>query len=275
MTDATFIHPTAVVETGARLGSGVHVGPFCHVEAAAVLGDRVRLIGHVSVLGPTTLGEGCTVHPTATLGGPPQSIRHKGEPTTLVIGSNCTIREGVTMNRGTAASRGETLVGDNGFFLAYVHIAHDCVVGNNVVMANNATLAGHVDVGDFVNFGGMSAVHQGARIGHHAFVGGAAAVERDVIPYGMAVGNRAVLRGLNVIGMKRSGIARAEIHDVRKACRIIFDRARPISENLPLAAAAFPDFAAIADLLQFLSASKRRFVTPPLGAGALEDDEDD
>ena len=140
----TTIHPTAVVEPGAQLGAGVVIGPFCHVSAEAVIGDRVELVSHVSIIGATTIGEDCKVYPMAVLGGAPQNTKHKGGRTTLVIGRNCTIREGATMHRGTDTSRGETTVGDNGNFLAYTHIAHDCVVGKNVTMANLATLGGHV-----------------------------------------------------------------------------------------------------------------------------------
>ncbi len=159
----TIIHPMAVVEPGAQLGVGVKIGPFCHVSSDAFVGDKVELISHVSILGATTLGADSIVYPMAVLGAAPQNTKHKGGPTTLVIGQNCTIREGVTMHRGTDTSRGETTVGKNGNFLAYIHIAHDCVIGDNVTMANLVTLGGHVTVGDFVIFGGLerrSPVHQ-------------------------------------------------------------------------------------------------------------------
>ena len=164
----------------------------------------------------------------AVLGGPPQNTKHKGGRTTLAIGQNCTIREGVTMHLGTDVSRGETTVGDNGNFLAYVHIAHDCVVGNNVTLANGATLGGHCEVGDYVYIGGLSAVHQFVRVGHNAFLGGCSASVGDVIPYAMAVGNRAKLRGLNVVGMKRSGIPRAEIQALRARLQ---DDLRPLAHR--------------------------------------------
>jgi UDP-N-acetylglucosamine acyltransferase len=212
----------------------------------------------------------------AVLGGPPQNTKHKGGPTTLIIGRNCTIREGVTMNRGTDTSRGETTVGDNGNFLAYTHIAHDCIIGNNVTMANVATLGGHVEVGDNVIIGGLAAVHQMARIGHHAFVGGCAAVAGDVIPYGIVMGNHAQLRGLNVIGMKRSGMARADIFAMRSAYKVIFDPSRPVAENIPEAERQFGDFAIVRDVLDFIQArGKRQFVVPPLRGGADSDDDDD
>ena len=212
----------------------------------------------------------------AVLGGPPQNSKHKGGRTTLVIGRNCTIREGVTMHRGTDTSRGETTVGDNGNFLAYAHIAHDCIVGRNVTMANVATLGGHVEVGDFVNIGGLAAVHQMSRIGHHAFVGGKAAILGDIIPYGMALGNRAALRGFNVIGMKRSGLTRAEIFALRQAYRMIFDRIRPVSENLELAAQAFPDSAAVGDVIGFIrDRGNRPYLVPRLGRNVDDSVDDD
>ena len=276
MQAGTSIHPAAIVEPGAELGVGVRIGPFCHVGGDAVLGDRVELVSQVSILGATTLGEGCTVHPMAVLGAPPQNSKHKGGRTTLVVGRNCTIREGVTMHRGTDTSRGETTVGDNGNFLAYVHIAHDCVVGDNVTMANVATLGGHCEVGDFVNIGGLSAVHQMTRIGHHAFIGGASIIVADLIPYGMAVGNRAALRGLNIIGMKRSGVPREEIFALRRAYRMLFDRSRPLAENIAAVDTACPDSAAVRDVVAFLrSGGKRRFAMPRLSAAASADDDDE
>lgn len=261
----TFIHPTAVVERGAQLGAGVRIGPFCHVGPDAVLGDGVELVSHVVVTGATAIGEGSVIYPQAVLGCAPQNAKHKGGRTTLTIGKNCTIREFVTMHVGTDTSRGATTVGDNGNFLAYSHIAHDCIVGDNVTFANGATLAGHCEIGDHVIIGGLSALHQFVRIGHHAFIGGASGIAGDVIPYGMAVGNRAKLRGLNIVGMKRSGLARAEIHALRKAYRMIFDRSRPVSENLQHMPEEFQRSEAVKDVIAFISErGKRHYTVPPL-----------
>jgi len=276
MQSATSIHPMAVVEPGAELGVGVVVGPFCHVEAGSIVGDNVELVSHVVVHRGVTVGEGCKVSSMAVLGGPPQNTKHKGGPTTLVIGRNCTIREGVTMHRGSDTSRAETTVGENGNFLAYAHIAHDCIVGRNVTMANVATLGGHVEVGDFVTLGGLVAVHQMTRIGHHAFAGGAAIIDGDIIPYGMVMGNRARLRGLNVIGMKRSGVARPEILALRRAYRMIFDPARSVAENLPEVERQFSASPIVRDVLDFMQArGKRHFTVPPLRDSAVSDDEED
>ena len=263
MTADTRIHPSAVVEDGARLGAGVQVGPFCHVGPHVELGDGVELVGHVSITGRTALGAGSRVFPHAVLGGPPQNVRHKGAPTMLVIGRDCVIREGATINLGSDNSRGETLVGDRLYMMANAHIAHDCVVGNNVTMANSVALGGHVEIGDFVNIGGFVGIHQFTRIGHHAFLAGAAAIDGDVIPYGMAFGNRARLRGFNVIGIKRSGLPRSELAALRAAYRVLFSHEAPLTETAVRAKAEFPQSQAVLDVVDFiLSRGKRHFTVP-------------
>lgn len=275
MAKETVIHPLAVVEKGAELGTGVRVGPFCHVSAEAVLGDGVELISHVSVLGTVTIGAGCQVYPTAVLGGAPQNYKHKGGPSSLHIGRDCVIREGVTLHRGTDTSRGRTTIGDGCMFMAYSHVAHDCDVGSHVTMANYACLGGHVTVGDHAIFSGYAAAHQFVRIGHHAFLAGFAAVVGDVIPYGMAVGDRAKLRGLNVIGMKRAGMARSDIMRIRQAYRELFSEEQPLSENIERVRREFADSAAVVDILDFMAARRERkyFVLPQRGRPADEDDE--
>lgn len=271
----TFVHPSAVVEAGAKLGSGARIGPFCHVGADATIGDRVELVSHVSVMGATTIGEATRVYPMAILGAPPQNAKHKGGRTTLVIGKNCTIREGVTMHTGTDTSRGETIVGDNGNFLAYAHIAHDCIVGSNATFANGATLGGHCEIGNNVNIGGLTAVHQFVRVGDNAFLAGCSAVVGDVIPYAIAMGNRASLRGLNIVGLKRSGLSRSEIHLLRRAYRTIFDRSRTVAENVEFAKAEFANSPTAMKIIDFItSRGKRHFAVPPL-KGSGDDDADD
>ena len=275
MQTETFIHPLAVVEAGAQLGVGVRVGPFCHVSADAVLGDRVELVSHVSIMNATTLGEGTKVFPQATLGAPPQNNKHKGGRTTLIVGKNCTIREGVTMHTGTDTSRGETIVGDNGNYLAYAHVAHDCIVGNNITFANGATLGGHVEVGNNVTIGGLTAVHQFVRIGDNAFIGGCSAVVGDVIPFAIAVGNRASLRGLNIVGLRRSGLPREEVHLLRRAYKTIFDRSHTIAENVETARSEFGSSPIAMKIIDFISSrGKRHYAMPPL-KGVVDDDADD
>lgn len=262
---ATLIHPSAVVEKGAQLGVGVEIGPFCHVGPGVTLGDGVKLTGHVSVTGVTMVGPGTQAQAFVALGGPPQDKKYKGGPTELVVGANCDIRESVTMHRGTEHGGGRTVVGDGGFFLAYSHVAHDCVVGDNVTLTHGATLGGHCEIGDGVIIGGLSAVHQFVRIGHHAFVGGMAAVVGDVIPYGMAVGNRATLRGFNIIGLKRAGMSRSDLTAMRSAYRMIFAPGQTVAENVEAVRDEFADVAVVMDIIGFLtSRDKRHFTVPAL-----------
>ncbi|RWP14331.1 acyl-ACP--UDP-N-acetylglucosamine O-acyltransferase [Mesorhizobium sp.] len=272
----TSIHASSIVEEGAQIGQGARIGPFCHVGADVVIGDDVELVSHVSVMGATSIGASTKVYPMATLGAPPQNTKHKGGRTTLVIGRNCTIREGVTMHLGTDSSRGETTVGDNGNFLAYAHIAHDCVVGNNATFANGATLGGHCEVGNNVYIGGLTAVHQFVRIGDNAFLGGCSAIVGDVIPFAIAVGNRAGLRGLNIIGLKRSGLPRSEILVLRKAYRMIFDRSRTVGENIEFAKAEFASSPTAMKIIDFItSRGKRHYAVPSLKGGDGDDVDDE
>ena len=259
------IHKTAIVEDGAVLGDNVSVGPFCHIGPSVQIGANSRLMSHVVMEGVTTLGEGATVFHHAVLGAAPQDGKHKGSATRLVIGTNCSIREGVTMHTGSDASGGLTSVGDNCTFLAYSHVSHDSKLGNRITFANNVMIGGHVTIGDNVIIGGGAAVHQFCRIGHHAFVGGMAALAHDLIPFGSAIGNHAYLAGLNIIGMKRSGMTRADIHALRHAVKMLFDRAHPIRENAVNVEAAYGASPVIRDLIEFMDfGSRRSFCTPPL-----------
>ncbi|MGD9912880.1 MAG: acyl-ACP--UDP-N-acetylglucosamine O-acyltransferase [Rhizobiaceae bacterium] len=273
MSSETFVHSLAVVEPGAQLGVGARIGPFCFVGAETTIGDRVELISHVSVLGATTIGAGTRVWPNAVLGGEAQSKHRSRERVTLEIGRDCTIREFVTMHVGTDNHGGRTVVGDNGFFMANAHIAHDCIVGNNATFANGATLGGHTEIGHNVGIGGLTATHQFVKVGDGAFLTGCSAVTGNVIPYGVARGNLATLRGLNVVGMRRSGMPKSEIHVVRRAYKTIFDRARPVSENLETARREFAASPAAMSVVDFmLQRGKRHFLVPPLAGG---DDDDD
>lgn len=271
----TYIHPSAIVEKGAELGSGVRIGPFCYVKGDVVLGDDVELISHVTILDGTRLGAGCQVYPNAVLGGAPQNYKHKGGRTTLEVGSGCVIRESVTMHCGTDTSRGKTTVGNNCLFMAQSHVAHDCSVGDNVTMANNSALSGHVDIANNVIISGYAAVHQFVRVGHHAFLGGFAAVVGDVIPYGMAVGDRATLRGPNVVGMKRSGMSHSKVMEIRKAYKMLFDPARTLAETIPVVREAFADSPEVLDIVNFLAVREKRQFTVPPRRGHTGTDEDD
>ena len=264
----TDIHPTAIVADGAQLGDDVSIGPFCVVGPRVKLGKRVKLVSHVVVAGRTTLGDDTMVYPFASLGHPPQHQRDKGEESELVLGVNNTVREYVTMNPGTSAGGGVTTIGDNGFFMAYSHVAHDCHVGNNVILTNGATLGGHVTVEDHANIGGLAAVHQRCRIGRQAFIGGMTGVEADIIPYGMVMGNRAYLAGLNLVGLKRRGLSRDTIHTLRNAYRLLFAQEGTFAERLADVAELFKECREVMDIVTFVRAdSARGLVMPKIDRG--------
>jgi UDP-N-acetylglucosamine acyltransferase len=266
----TDIHPTAVIEPGAELAGSVKVGPFCHIGKHVTLGERVELLSHVVIAGHTTIGEGTRIFPFASIGHPPQDLKYKGEESRLVIGRNNVIREHVTINPGTAGGGMVTRIGDRCLLMVGVHVAHDCILGNEVIMANNATLAGHVVIGDFAVFGGLSAVHQFVRIGRCAMVGGVTGVERDVIPYGSVLGDRARLSGLNLIGMQRHGFSRDEIQALRSAYQMLFEGENgTFAERLATVAQRFPNVRPVDDVLQFIrQESSRGLVQPKAGNGA-------
>jgi acyl-[acyl-carrier-protein]--UDP-N-acetylglucosamine O-acyltransferase len=257
------IHPMAVVEDGAVIGENVVVGPFCHVGPKVVLHDGVELISNAVVTGRTEIGRGTRIFPCAVIGGDPQSIHHGGEETKLFVGDHCTIREGVTMNTGTTEGGGETVVGNNNLFLANSHVAHDCRLGNHIILSNNVMLAGHVKVEDRVILGGGSAVHQFTRIGRQAFIGGLSAVSYDVIPYGMLNGNPGLLGGLNVVGMTRAGIPRATIHRVRKAFQAIFSEEGAIRAKAAAIRDEFADCKEVMEILDFIAADSDRALSSP------------
>jgi UDP-N-acetylglucosamine acyltransferase len=216
------IDPTARVADGARIGDGVEIGPYCIIGPQVELGNGVRLIAHVHVTGVTVLGEGTVVYPFASLGTPPQSVHYRGGATRLVVGPHCELREGVTMNTGTEDGGGVTKVGERSLFMVGSHVGHDCQIGDGVTFANGAVIGGHVSVGDYTFLGGHAAVRQYARIGEGAMVAGLSGISRDLIPFGYALGQIADLCGLNVVGLRRRGVTRAELHRLRHAYRILF-----------------------------------------------------
>jgi UDP-N-acetylglucosamine acyltransferase len=252
------IHPTAIIEPSAQLDEGVEIGPYCIVGGAVRLGRNVRLLSHVVVEGVTEIGPDCVVHPFANLGGPPQHSAHKDEPTLLKIGARNSIREHVTMHTGTAFGRGETVVGSDGLYMVGAHVAHDCIVGDNVILAKGATLGGHVQVADFVFMGGLSAAHQYLRIGRHAFIGGLAAVAKDVIPYGSVWGNHAHLEGLNLVGLKRRGFTRDVINDLRSAYRLLFADEGTFQERIEDVARLYAGSAEVSEIIDFIRADANR-----------------
>lgn len=256
------IHPQSIIEDGAKLGDNITIGPFCHIGANVELGDSAILESHVSLQGSTRIGSGCHIYPFASVGNAPQDLKYAGEKSELVIGKNCLIREGVTINTGTEGGGNLTRIGDNCTFLAYTHIAHDCIVGSNVILSNASMIAGHCVIGDNVIFGGGAGVHQYCRIGSYAFVGGLAAVDSDIIPFGTAVGNRAYLSGLNLVGMKRANIARASIHSVRNIFKQLFDGAVPVQTKATELRLDEQDKYAIEILDFILNASDRPLCLP-------------
>ena len=217
----TFIHPSAVIEDGAEIGIGCRIGPFCHVGPKVVLGPRVELKSHVVVSGQTEIGEETVIFPFAVIGEIPQDLKFAGEETRLVIGKRNRIREHVTMNTGTAGGGGVTRVGDDGLLMAGCHVAHDVQVGNKVIVVNNAALAGHCVIEDEVIIGGLAGVHQFVRIGHGAIIGAVTMVTNDVIPHGLVQAPRGKLDGLNLVGLKRRGVARADITALRAAFQML------------------------------------------------------
>jgi UDP-N-acetylglucosamine acyltransferase len=259
----TAIHATAIVDAGARLCEDVSVGPYSLIGPHVRLGAGTRIASHVVIEGHTEIGPGCEVHAFASLGGPPQHAGHKGEPTRLVIGPRNVIREHVTMHCGTVMGRGVTTVGADGLFMVGVHIAHDCVVGDHVTLVNNATLGGHVRVEDHVIMGGLSAAHQYIRIGRHAFVGGMAGVNHDVIPFGNVWGNHAHLEGLNLVGLKRRGFTRDVINTLRAAYRLLFAEEGTFQERLDDTAAAFSTSPEVMEIIDFIRADSSRPLTTP------------
>ena len=263
------IHPTAIIEPGAKLAESVRIGPYCVVGAKVELAAEVELLSHVVVAGRTSVGEGTRIFPFASIGHQPQDLKYRGEDSALVIGRRNIIREHVTMNPGTAGGGMATRVGDDCLFMVSVHVGHDCIIGDKVVMANNATLAGHVTVGDQVGFGGLSAVHQFVRVGKHAYVGGVTGVERDVIPYGLVMGDRARLVGLNIVGLQRRGFSREEIQALRSAYELLFVQENgTLLDRVSDVAQRYPAVAPVQDIVQFIRADNSRgFVQPKTGNG--------
>lgn len=257
------IHPTALIEDGAILGDGVEVGPYSVVGSGVELGDGVRLLSHVVVAGNTKVGEGSIIYPFASIGHAPQDLKYAGEDSRLEIGARATIREHVTMNPGTKGGGMITRVGDDCVFMAGAHVAHDCQIGDHVILINNVAAGGHCEIGDYVIMGGLSACHQFARIGKHAMVGGMTGIENDVIPFGSVMGNRAVLSGINTIGLKRRGFSRDQIHTLRNAYRLLFAYEGTLQERLNDVAELFSDSPDVMDIVHFIREGSSRAICMP------------
>ncbi len=259
------IHETAIIAKGAQIGAGVEVGPYSIIGENVKIGENTIIKSHVVIDGFTEIGKNNTVFPFATIGLVPQDLKFAGENSRVIIGDNNKIREHVTIHSGTKDGAMQTVIGSGCLLMVGVHIAHDCIIGNNVILANNATLAGHVEVGDNVVIGGLSAVHQFARIGRGAMIGGMSGVESDVIPYGLVMGERASLAGLNLVGMKRQNLSREEIHAMRNFFKQLFSSSeKSFITRLDELAPAFNE-AIVKEVVAFVKAeSSRSFCQPKL-----------
>jgi len=268
------IDSTARVAGTAAIGRDVTIGPYCVVGPDVKLGDGCRLIAHVHVAGRTSIGARTVVHPFASLGSPPQSVKYRGGATRLVVGADCDIRENVTISIGTEDDRGVTEVGDRCFLMVGSHVAHDCVIGNDVVFANNAVVGGHVSVGDYAVLGGNAAVRQRVRIGEGAMIVGLAGIRADVIPFGCAQGPSANLVGVNVVGLRRRGVARPDIRRLRQAYHALFFGAGVFRERVERVAGEFADHRLVARVVAFIRAGGARPLTMAIDRHGDDDDAD-
>ena len=251
------IHPTAIIDSDVEIEDDVSIGPYSIIGKGVKLKKGVKLISNVIIEGRTEIGEDTMVYPFTSIGLPPQDLKYKGEDTGVTIGRKNIIREYITIHRGSVGGDGFTVIGDNNFLMAYVHIAHDCKIGSNVIMANAATLAGHVKVEDHAVIGGLVAVHQFTRIGAYAMVGGFSGIGQDIPPYTIAAGARARLYGLNIVGLKRHGFSDETISDLKKAYKILFREKRTLKDAIKKVQEDLPYTEEIRHLIEFIEANKR------------------
>jgi UDP-N-acetylglucosamine acyltransferase len=253
------IHPTALINPKARLGENVSVGPYAVIEGDVAIGDGTTVASHALISGGSRLGKECRIFHGAAIGGPPQDLKYKGEPTTLELGDRTTVREFATLNRGTVES-GKTIVGNESLIMAYAHVAHDCRVGNQVIIANCAALAGHVTIDDWVIVGGLTPIHQFVRIGAHALIGGGVRVSKDVPPYVLAAQSPVVFEGLNLLGLRRRRFSAATIELIDKAYRLIYRSNLNVSQAIARIKDELELVPEIQKLLEFVSSSKRGII---------------
>ncbi len=251
------IHPTAIVHPRAKVGLGVKIGAYSLIGENVQIGQDTALDSHVVVEGWTQLGERCHLFPFVSVGAAPQAIRYRGEATRVTIGHDNVIREFVTIHRGTVEGGGETVLGNGNFIMAYSHIAHDCKIGNQVIMANASTLAGHIHVEDFAIVGGLVAIHQFVQVGCYSIIGGASGVPQDVPPYMVAAGNRARLYGLNSIGLRRHKFPESTMAALKQAYRLLFRSHLTLHKAIDRVEKEVPELPEIRHLIDFLKKSKR------------------
>jgi UDP-N-acetylglucosamine acyltransferase len=256
------IHKTAIINSKAKISTNVEIGPYATIGPNVEIGENTLIQSHVNITGNTTIGKGNKLYSFASIGSDPQDLKYKGEETTLLIGDNNTIREHVTINTGTVQGGGLTKIGNNNLIMIGAHIAHDCIIGNNIVMANNTAIAGHAEIEDFVIIGAKCGVQQFTRIGKRAMIGGMTGVLRDVIPYGLSTGNRNYLNGINVVGLRRDKVSNKDILGLTDAYKEIF-KTEVLSENLKNLNGKYTDNPLVKDVLDFINKDKKRPICTP------------
>ena len=256
------IHKTAIIDPKAKIASNVKIGPYSIIGPNVEIDEDVIIQSHVNITGHSIIGKNNRIYPMASIGSDPQDLKYKNEKTTLMIGANNTIREHVTINTGTMQGGGVTKVGNNNLIMIGAHIAHDCIIGNNIVMANNSAAAGHAEIEDFVIIGAKCGIQQFTRIGKMAMIGGMTGVSRDVIPYGLSTGNRNFLNGINVIGLRRDKVQNKEIIGLTEAYKEIF-KSKNLSENLSKLNGKFKDNILVKEVLEFINKGKKRPICTP------------
>jgi UDP-N-acetylglucosamine acyltransferase len=257
------IHTSSIISKKAKIGNNVKIGPFCNIGDSVQLNDDVELVSSVHIVGNTTIGKGTKIFPFASIGSDPQDLKFDNEQNSLLIGERNTIREHVTINPGTEGGGGKTIIGNDCLFMISSHVAHDCKVGNNVIIANNVPLGGHVTIEDSVIIGGNSAVQQFTRIGRLAMIGGMTGVLKDVIPFGLSIGNRNYLQGLNLIGLRRKNYENKKIMDLDKAYKDIFS-SKKLQENLSKINGEFKGNELVEEVVNFIARDKKRPICTPL-----------
>ena len=256
------IHKTAIIDTKSKISSTVKIGPYTIIGPKVEIGDNVVIQSHVNITGHTIIGKNNNIYPFACIGNDPQDMKFKGEKTELIIGDNNTIREYSTINPGTIQGGSVTKIGNNNLIMIGAHIAHDCIIGNNIVMANNSAAAGHAEIEDFVIIGAKCGIQQFTRIGKMAMIGGMTAVSRDVIPYGLSTGNRNFLNGINIIGLRRDKVHNKEILGLTAAYKEIF-KSKNLNDNLSKLNGKFKDNSLVRDVLEFINKDKKRPICTP------------
>ena len=256
------IHKTAIVDPKAKVSSSVEIGPYTVIGPNVEIGENVKIHSHVNISGNTIIGKGNKIYPFASIGNDPQDLKYNGEKTKLLIGDNNKIREYVTINPGTIGGGGKTVIGNNCLFMVSSHVAHDCLLGNNIIIANNVPLGGHVTIEDNVIIGGNSAVQQFTRIGQMAMIGGMTGVLHDVIPYGLSVGNRNYLQGLNLIGLRRANFENKDILGLTEAYKEIFST-KNLTENLSKLNSVFKENPLVKNVIEFITKDKKRSICTP------------